>query len=169
MMLAVASMVACSSAQPRPCGEPLRVRAPRNFGEVITTDGRQTAIYRGGQPKDCGELEYLRSLGVRSILKLNDRGLGGCAVEKLPSGESPEGALGNQRCRPCRLAIDIAEKEQAGELGMMMNSFAFSAATIGRPASCVSVREALTYSLPQLHDKTAARYFINLLLPPAPP
>lgn len=44
--------------------------APRNFG-VVVRDG----IYRGGQPGEK-QLEYLRDLGVRTIVKLNHRQLG---------------------------------------------------------------------------------------------
>jgi hypothetical protein len=29
-------------------------------------------VYRGAQPQSCAELAYLKSIGVRSILKLND-------------------------------------------------------------------------------------------------
>ena len=84
---------------------------------MIASNGDATAIYRGGQPASCAELAYLKSVGVKSILKLNDRGL----------------------------PVDSDEKDQAENLGLRMLSLPFGAATIGRPATCDSVRQALSF------------------------
>jgi len=85
--------------------------APRNFGAV------SPQIYRGGQPMTCGELAYLKSAGVKSILKLNDR-------------NSP---------------VDEAEKAEAVRLGMRVESFAFDPRTIGTSASCPDVQRAIAF------------------------
>jgi protein tyrosine/serine phosphatase len=115
--LFAASTLACASARDLRCEDGSSARPPRNFGRVLNADGRETAIYRGGQPQSCGELAYLHSLGVKTILKLNDRGL----------------------------PIDAAEKREAAGLGLEVRTFAFSAATIGKPATCGSVRAALEH------------------------
>src|ERR1051325_2213370 len=109
-MLALAAM-ACASTQSLHCDAPV-VRAPRNFGAVV-----EHRLYRGGQPASCGELEYLKSIGVKSILKLNDRGS----------------------------RIDEDEKREAAAFGITVRSFAFNAATIGEPSTCDDVREALRF------------------------
>jgi len=85
--------------------------APRNFGAV------SAQVYRGGQPMTCGELAYLQSQGVKSILKLNDR-------------NSP---------------VDEAEKTEAARLGLRIESFAFNPRTIGLDASCPDVRRAMAF------------------------
>jgi len=84
---------------------------PRNFGAV------SAQVYRGGQPMTCGELAYLRSTGVKSILKLNDR----------------------------NSTVDEAEKAEAARLGMRIESFAFDAMTIGSSASCPDVQRAIAF------------------------
>lgn len=117
LTLGILALASCRSSQPLPCSPAEALRAPRNFGQVRTPEGAATAIYRGGQPATCGELEYLRSIGVRSILKLNDRGL----------------------------TIDDSEKASAVRLGMRMQAFPFSAATIGTAATCDSVQSALSF------------------------
>jgi len=43
---------------------------PPNFG-VVVKDG----IYRGGQPSNADQFEYLKKIGVKTILKLNHHGL----------------------------------------------------------------------------------------------
>lgn len=111
------TLAGCGTAQLTPCESSTTLRPPRNFASVVAPDGRDTGIYRGGQPARCGELEYLRSIGVRSILKLNDR-----AAD-----------------------IDSAEKERASTLGLTVRDFAFNASTIGRPETCRDVRDALAF------------------------
>jgi len=110
--LLAAAIAGCSSTQTLQCGDASASRPPRNFGAVI-----EQRLYRGGQPASCGELEYLKSIGVRSILKLNDRG-------------SP---------------IDAEEKARAAAIGMTVRSFAFDAATIGETSTCSDVGEALRF------------------------
>ncbi len=100
-----------------PCATGVPASAPDNFGQVRTPAGEATAIYRGGQPSSCGQLAYLQNLGIRSILKLNDRGL----------------------------VIDRSEKEEATRLGMTIRSYPFNAATIGTADTCDSVRAALSF------------------------
>ena len=114
LAIAVASM-ACGSAQTFPCDAGLAARAPRNFGHVVTANGQPTRIYRGGQPTDCGQLEYLHSIGIRRILKLNDR--------QLPQ--------------------DSGELTEAARLGLEIVNLPFVASSIGRADSCPKVREAL--------------------------
>ncbi len=111
------ALSACSSTRLAKCDAPSPVVPPRNFGQVTSEDGRPILIYRGGQPVTCGELQYLESLGIRSVLKLNDRDL----------------------------PIDAAEEQQVFSLGMQIKSFAFKGATIGRGGTCDSVREALEF------------------------
>jgi protein tyrosine/serine phosphatase len=60
------ALASCRTAGPFPCDATAPARAPRNFGSV------SEGVYRGGQPSSCAELAYLQSLGVKSILKLND-------------------------------------------------------------------------------------------------
>lgn len=110
MALIALSLAACTSMRLAPCDKS-SARAPRNFGQV-TSD-----VYRGGQPATCGELQYLQSIGVRSVLKLNDR----------------------------HLAIDADEERQARALGLQFRSFAFDATTIGQPNTCDSVGSALAF------------------------
>jgi protein tyrosine/serine phosphatase len=106
----------CSSARVMPCADGTP-DPPRNFGQVHSPDGTALQIYRGGQPATCSELAYLKSIGVRSILKLNDRGL----------------------------TIDDSETANAERIGLVVRSIPFNAATIGTPASCDSVRSALAF------------------------
>ena len=103
-VVALALLVSISAAQTE-----VRYKELPNFRKV------QDHLYRGGQPETCAELDYLRSLGVRRIVKLNDRGL----------------------------AQDEAEKSAAARLGLEVLSWPFDASTIGTPASCPDVREAL--------------------------
>ncbi len=116
--LAATLLTACGTAQALRCTTASEQRPPRNFGSVLATAGGQTTIFRGGQPETCGELEYLRSIGVKSILKLNDRGL----------------------------PMDADEKARATALGFRVQSFAFNAATIGSAPTCGPVREALAFA-----------------------
>ena len=99
----------CRSMQSFECDR--TPHAPRNFGAVSGT------VYRGGQPATCGELAYLQSLGVKSILKLNDR-------------DAP---------------VDQGEKAEAARLGMRVESFAFDPRTIGTSATCPDVARALAF------------------------
>ena len=55
---------------------------PKNFGEVSANDGSFAGIYRGAQPVNCSEIEYLKQLGVKTIVKLNDSGSKSDRVEK---------------------------------------------------------------------------------------
>src|SRR5438045_3743393 len=87
--------VACETSRHFVCDA--TPRAPRNFGTVSSN------LYRGGQPVTCGELMFLRTQGVKSILKLNDR----------------------------NSAVDAAEKAEAEKLGLRIESFDFNARTIG--------------------------------------
>lgn len=89
-------------------------RPPRNFGVVSATG--IPALYRGGQLRTCSELEYLRALGVKSILKLNDSG-----------------------------SHDSDEEGRATALGFRVLSLDFSVLTIGTAATCSRVREALAF------------------------
>lgn len=99
----------CATSEPRP---------PRNLGIVEPREaGAPVAIYRGGQPESCGELEHLKSIGVKSILKLNDAGR----------------------------TIDASEKQQAAALGLTVKSFAFDASSIGDTSTCADVAEALAF------------------------
>jgi protein tyrosine phosphatase (PTP) superfamily phosphohydrolase (DUF442 family) len=116
-LLAIALLTACTSMRSMRCGDTAAPRPPRNFGVVTRPDGAPLGIYRGGQPVTCGELAYLRTRGVKSILKLNDRGL----------------------------PIDRDEEQHAGELGLTIRSFAFDAKTIGTPPTCTAVREAMAF------------------------
>jgi hypothetical protein len=113
----VLTSMACGSARTFPCDAAITPRAPRNFAQVLTADGRPTAIYRGGQPTDCGQLEYLRSIGIRRILKLNER--------ELPQ--------------------DSAERAHAMRLGFEALDLSFRSASIGRAGTCARVREALSF------------------------
>lgn len=116
-LLLVASTLACRSAQPFTCERSSTARAPRNLGVVLGSDGAALPIYRGGQPGGCAELEFLKLLGVKSILKLNDR-------------EDP---------------VDVGEKENAAALGLRVETFNFNAATIGSVGSCDQVRRAIAF------------------------
>jgi tyrosine-protein phosphatase SIW14 len=107
-LLTVLLLAGCRSAQFVCDSTP---HAPRNFGAVSPN------VYRGGQPMSCGELSYLQSLGVKSILKLNDR----------------------------RSPVDESEKAEAARLGMRIESFAFDARTIGTSATCTDVARALAF------------------------
>lgn len=120
--LAVAGFVlistACASTRGVDCARTgNEQRPPRNFGVVRDASGVATPIYRGGQPMTCGELEYLRAAGVKSILKLNDR----------------------------NLPIDDGEEAQARAIGLGIRSFAFNAASIGTAGTCEEVRAALSF------------------------
>jgi protein tyrosine/serine phosphatase len=110
------SAIGCRSSQPFDCATS-PPRPPRNLGVVAGTAGSPIAIYRGGQPESCGEMEHLKAIGVKSILKLNDAG------------------------RP----IDVAEKQQAAALGLTMTSFGFEASSIGEASTCTDVAEALAF------------------------
>lgn len=111
----VLTSLACRSAQTFHCDGTIAARPPRNFGQVLTTDGKPTQIFRGGQPEDCAELEYLQSLGIRNILKLNDR----------------------------RLPQDVGELTQAARLGFGVVNLPFDAGSIGLPETCPQVRAAV--------------------------
>jgi hypothetical protein len=120
--LAIAGFVligtACASTRDVDCaGLGNEPRPPRNFGVVRDASGEATPIYRGGQPMTCGELEYLRAAGVKTILKLNDR----------------------------HLPVDVSEQDRARAIGLGIRSFAFNAATIGTSGTCESVRAALSF------------------------
>ena len=117
LALIIAGSVACRSGQTFSCEPSVTARAPRNLGVVLSADGLPTPIYRGGQPTECAELSFLKSLGVKSILKLNDRGL----------------------------PIDAAERENAAALGLHVESFNFNPTTIGGDRSCDEVRRALAF------------------------
>ena len=112
LVLLLTLTTACSSTRIEPCVAGSSIQPPRNFGRV---EGAE--IYRGGQPETCGELEYLKSMGVRSVLKLNDRGL----------------------------AIDADEGEQVRAIGLAFESFAFDATTIGEAQTCPDVQRALQF------------------------
>jgi protein tyrosine phosphatase (PTP) superfamily phosphohydrolase (DUF442 family) len=99
----------CRTMQPFVCDT--TPHQPRNFGVVSAN------VYRGGQPMTCGELAFLQSHGVKSILKLNDR-------------DSP---------------VDVDEKNAAASLGLRMESIPFNALTIGEPDSCPDVQRALAF------------------------
>lgn len=117
VLAAVTTIVGCRTSRPVDCASS-PTRAPRNFGLVAPAEaGAPVAVYRGGQPETCGELEYLKSVGVKSILKLNDAGH----------------------------AVDAAEKEHAAALGLAMKSFGFGAMNIGEASTCSDVSEALAF------------------------
>jgi hypothetical protein len=107
----------CATTQRLQCSPSGEARPTRNFGRVLTAQGEPTPIYRGGQPLSCDQLRFLQSIGVKSILKLNDRGL----------------------------PIDEDEKKEASALGLRVESLSFNAATIGNGSSCERVREALLF------------------------
>lgn len=86
-------------------------RAPHNFGAAVE------GVFRGGQPMTCGELAFLQSQGVKSILKLNDRDA----------------------------AVDVAEKSNAARFGLRIESFDFGASTIGTASTCPDVARALAF------------------------
>jgi protein tyrosine/serine phosphatase len=109
-------LTGCLTMQPAPCGPADPPRPPRNFGTVVP------GVYRGAQPADC-ELAFLHGLGVRSILKLNER----------------------------TLDEDREERERAAALGMTVLPLPFNAATIGRSRTCSMVREALAFLEEQDH------------------
>jgi protein tyrosine/serine phosphatase len=117
LILTLAATSACASTRQMSCAPGTPAEPPHNFGQVHSPDGTPTKIYRGGQPESCSELEYLKSIGVRSILKLNDAGL----------------------------PIDASEIENAKLLGLTMRSIPFNARVIGRPLTCDSVRTALAF------------------------
>jgi protein tyrosine phosphatase (PTP) superfamily phosphohydrolase (DUF442 family) len=107
----------CRTATSFTCGAQSVAHAPPNFGSVVDAHERSVRIYRGGQPTDCSELAFLKALGVKSILKLNDR----------------------------RAPIDLAEERDASALGLHVQSFDFSAHSIGTAPTCDRVREALAF------------------------
>ncbi|MEO8381819.1 MAG: tyrosine-protein phosphatase, partial [Acidobacteriota bacterium] len=86
-----------------------------NF-DVVLGPGGLPVLYRGGQPHTCGELESLRALGVKSILKLNACG----------SRESDE-------------------ERKAKALGFRVLSLDFNALNIGTSSTCSKVGEALAF------------------------
>lgn len=104
---------ACGTARLR-CVTGEEPRPPRNFGVVPATGAH--ALYRGGQLRTCSELEYLRTLGVKSILKLNDSG-----------------------------SHDSDEEVRATALGFRVLSLDFNPLTIGTSSTCGRVREALAF------------------------
>jgi len=110
-LFAFALLTACTSTRSMRCGDTAAPHPPRNFGVVIP------GIDRGGQPVTCGELAYLRGQGVKSILKLNDRGL----------------------------PLDRDEEQRAAALGLNIRSFAFDAKNIGTPPTCTAVRAAMAF------------------------
>ncbi len=115
-LLLVVSALGCRSTQTFTC-DSSTARAPLNLGVVLGTDGAPLPIFRGGQPDGCANLDFLKSLGVKSILKLNDR-------------ES---------------SVDVGEKENAAKLGLRVETFNFNAATIGREGTCDQVRRAIAF------------------------
>ena len=110
-LLAILLTTACSSASGLRCDD-LNSRPPRNWDVV-----EEARVYRGGQLETCGQLDYLRSIGVKNILKLNDEG------------------------RP----IDRDEEQHATAAGLGVRSFHFEAGTIGTAATCAMVREAFAF------------------------
>ena len=112
-LLVLLLTTACGTSRLR-CVTGEEPRPPRNFG-VVPARGIP-ALYRGGQPRACSELESLRALGVKSILKLNDSG-----------------------------AHDSDEEVRATALGFRVLSLDFNALTIGTAATCSRVREALAF------------------------
>ncbi len=69
-LLVMTMAIGCGTVHTFPCAPSPLARAPRNFGVIAGIDG---PVYRGGQPTACDELAFLKSIGVKSILKLNDR------------------------------------------------------------------------------------------------
>jgi len=88
---------------------------PKNFGKVVRGDGTFAGIYRGGQPTTCGEIRYLKDLGIRTIVKLNESGT----------------------------ELDRAEIAAAQAAGMQIESFRINPFSIGRKRSCASVGRIL--------------------------
>ena len=116
-VLALALLSSCATSSLAPCSVEGDFDPPANFLPVVDLAGHPAGVYRGAQPESCDELQYLRSIGVRSILKLNDRGL----------------------------TQDESEIRDAEALGFVVRSFAFNAFTIGRRSSCDQVRDALGF------------------------
>jgi len=91
--------------------------APANFGEVVDAKGTPAGIYRGAQPLTCAEIAYLKHLGVKSIVKLNDTGA----------------------------PVDESEKQAAEAAGIHVESFGMSPRTIGSSNTCADVRKMLRF------------------------
>jgi protein-tyrosine phosphatase len=90
---------------------------PRNFGEIVDNDGAFAGVYRGAQLHSCNELAYLKTLGVKTIVKLND-------------GGGP---------------LDRAEEREAEAAGIAVKAFDFSAWSIGQPDNCEYVRRVIRF------------------------
>jgi len=83
-------------------------RSPvRNFGVVV-----ENGIYRGGQP-DAKDLEWLKELGVKTILKLNTAGLekerAACERLGLKLVHIPTKAESITKIRNCRSVEDAMQ------------------------------------------------------------
>jgi len=94
---------------------PCEATAPRNFGQVSAEDGTFAGVYRGAQPHHCGEIAYLRQLGVKTIVQLNDAGS----------------------------EADRREKDEAEAAGIRVEAFDISPFAIGKKSSCADVDRIL--------------------------
>jgi protein tyrosine/serine phosphatase len=90
---------------------------PSNFGEIVAGDRTFAGVYRGGQPRSCGEIQYLRQLGVKTIVKLNERGT----------------------------QTDAAERRTAEAAGIHVEAFDLSARSIGTGKTCDDVKRILNF------------------------
>ncbi len=106
--------ISCRSSSPVYCPS----TAPRNFGSA----GASAGVYRGKQLRTCGEIAFLKELGVKTIIKLN-----------APASKS----------KSCTSTVDSDEARLAEAAGITMKSFSFSAWSIGKPDSCECVKEVL--------------------------
>ena len=94
---------------------PCKATAPQNFGQVSAEDGTFAGVYRGAQPRNCGEIAYLRQLGVKTIVQLNDAGSD----------------------------ADRREKDEAEAAGIRVESFDINPFAIGNKSSCADVDRIL--------------------------
>src|SRR5207244_5355003 len=69
----IAASGCATAVSPATCSNraSLVARAPKNFGEVLTRDGKPTAVYRGGDLTSCGQVVFLQEQHITHILELN--------------------------------------------------------------------------------------------------
>jgi protein tyrosine/serine phosphatase len=111
VLLGAGLATGCSSSAPFSCAS----TEPRNFERVVDASEVPTGVYRGAQLRTCGEIEYLKQFGVKTIVQLN-------------AGGSP---------------FDTAEKRAAEAAGIRVEPFHFSAWSIGKQKTCTDVKKAL--------------------------
>jgi predicted protein tyrosine phosphatase len=105
------------------CSADIAPRMPANFKQLTDANGNLIAVYRGAAPSGCAELAYLKQQKITSILRLNKPKL------------SPN-----------------FEADAAKSLGFAIDAYDFSPFTIGRPATCPRVNEAL-HDLVRAYDE----------------